>query len=548
MGREERQKGRSKCRPQFLYALHKKNNVKKLIGLKIHRNHFYFFSTFSRWTENFGVVPLFLLSAFLFAPIFFSLFLLLLRVTAVFETIFYLLSYHNRTWGYHLLFTSLPNLSYLPTDKLNVKILILSLGLLLPLQSPWAVILPLKEKRNILISKGEYKEIPIDHIQNFTVGNKEIISHKVSNVLGKILIKGKKLGFSELVIWDSKGKRTYQIYVLSKKRHLKILHIAQTLQSLGLKTKLIGPLILAQGIVRNYPDYLLLHKIHKKYSDSFFFKGHLGLQLKSLLLKKVKAALPLKDGHGLNCSEESYSLTCFYSHDIKLTKEAKNLIIRRYKVTLIPKENASPKNYILKIKLMKLEKQDGKEFGAGLEGLSGSFLDLYKKDLKSFLLQNKFFFKGNKLNLQILAEPQSIIQIRAPLKIKIGDEIPIQKMRSPKDLHLLPQLQWKFSGLGLKLLLTPKGKDFLLKFDLKFSSLSSGNGQSFTGGQESSSATLTLEKPLHLFEIGLKTIKKETNFFPWLEDIPILGFFFKNESTSIHYKKISAFVLLKRLK
>ena len=85
--------------------------------------NYFFSSTLSRWMENLGVVPLFLFSAFLFEPIFLSLFLLLFLVTAVFETIFSLLSYHNRDRENDLSLTTLLNLSYLPIDKLNVKIL-----------------------------------------------------------------------------------------------------------------------------------------------------------------------------------------------------------------------------------------------------------------------------------------------------------------------------------------------------------------------------------------------------------------------------------------
>ena len=526
---KHKRKGRQEGRPQYFY-------LKRLKEIS------YFFSTFSRWIANLGVVPLFLLSAFLFEPIFFSLFLLLLRVTAVFETIFNLLSYHNNG-KYHLSPTTLPNLSYLPTDWPNVKILFLIMGLSLNLYSVGAVTRQNKKKHNILISIGEHREIPINRVQNFTIGNKDIISYKISPLIGHILIKGKKLGFSELVIWDINGKRTYQIYVLSKQHHLKLLHAAQTIQSLGLSTKLNGPLILANGTLKSYNDYLLIHKIYKKYPESFFFKGKFSTGLKSTLLKKVTMALP---NHELHCEEEGLFLTCLYSK-MELPKGSKKLIKDRYKIILIPKESEIPKNYLLKIKLMNLEKQDGSEFGAGLEGLSGSFLDLYKKDFKSFLLQNKFFFKGKNLDLNLLAEPESIIQPTIPLKIKIGNEIPIEKKRSVKQLHLLPEVEWKFAGLDLNLLLRPRGKAFQLKFKLKFSSLSSRTHQSFTGSQESSSATLYVGKPLQLFEIGIKTTKTETNFFPWLQDIPILGLFFRNKSTSNHYKKVSAIVLLKKV-
>ncbi len=65
---------------------------KKSRGLSLGFHYFYFvfaaaLGAPSGWIENFGVVPLFLFSAFLFAPAFFAFLNLLFEVTHVLETI-----------------------------------------------------------------------------------------------------------------------------------------------------------------------------------------------------------------------------------------------------------------------------------------------------------------------------------------------------------------------------------------------------------------------------------------------------------------------------
>ena len=103
------------------------------------------------------------------------------------------------------------------------------------------------------------------------------------------------------------------------------------------------------------------------------------------------------------------------------------------------------------------------------------------------------------------------------------------------------------SQLDLSVLLKPHRKGFLLDYTIKFSSPSSHSSGTFSGNREIGKAKIFLNKPLKLFEIGLKSKSKENNYFPWLKNIPLLGHFFENTTSINHYKKISAIILLKRL-
>ena len=115
--------------------------------------------------------------------------------------------------------------------------------------------------QNIFISTGELKELNAKDLCNFTVGNREVISYKHEKKRGKLIIKGKKQGYSELIIWGLKFKRKFKIYVLSKLKYLKYLHLTETFHKNGLKTELAGSLIIVEGTLKTLDEYKLIKRL-----------------------------------------------------------------------------------------------------------------------------------------------------------------------------------------------------------------------------------------------------------------------------------------------
>ena len=202
---------------------------------------------FSKWIVNFGVVPLLLFNDFLLLPILTFLFDLLNLVILVFETIFQL----HKIKVFKLV--NIFRTKFLPILIYAVKALLLALALCV--MAAHAKSAQDTERTTLLLSIGEHKEIKYSQISKFTVTNTTIIGHKHKKKINTIIIKGLKLGYTELVIWSKKLKKTYKVYVLEKKRQLKILHIGETLKEMNLDIRLAGPLIIATGEVSDLQSY-----------------------------------------------------------------------------------------------------------------------------------------------------------------------------------------------------------------------------------------------------------------------------------------------------
>ena len=160
------------------------------------------------WTLNFGVEPLFFMSFFLFTPV--LAFLVFLRVSVFFdkETINSLL---------RMIVNNEKNLT-LRTHSVKV---FLVLSLLVSLNSAQAMS---DNSENIIIAIGEHKEIPLPSLERFTLSNTDCLTHKFIEKTKTMLIKGSKLGYPELVVWNkgkNNNKKIFRIYILTKQKQLK---------------------------------------------------------------------------------------------------------------------------------------------------------------------------------------------------------------------------------------------------------------------------------------------------------------------------------------
>ena len=198
----------------------------------------------SGWIANLGVVPLLLFRAFLFAPILVFLLDLLFRVTLVFETIIFLPSFLSKT---RFLPTNCPIVKNLFVYPL-VFMLFFSAGHAKPSISQ-------NKSSLIVLSRGEQKEIRVWPYAKISLGNKQVLSHKYFPKEGRLLIKGKSIGFSDLTVWKGSKTKAHQFYVFSKRRHLKIVHLLKSLEKLPVEIEHQGEIIQISGKVTTLEDY-----------------------------------------------------------------------------------------------------------------------------------------------------------------------------------------------------------------------------------------------------------------------------------------------------
>lgn len=419
---------------------------------------------------------------------------------------------------------------------LNVTISLLFVKgfLLLPVASYGNV-----SSSDIILAKGEQKEIPLKNLKNFSVGNPEVISYKLLPKQGKILVKGKKVGFTDLVVWTENGKENFSLYVLSKQKFLKTFQLADALKNLNLTIDIKGPVMTATGTLTDFGDYLYLQKIKGQFQDQVFFKISLDSKLRNHIVGQVYKKLYSNGFSSVTCQADWLDIMCFYEgqNNEALLKQLASF----YRVSFVPQDSRlKHKNYRLKLKLIQLEKMDGREIHVGLDKLKASVHDLFNHGLRKLIDDNFVFLSRSNLDLSSLAEPEMIVNLNTPQVIEIGSQIPYQNI-GVQGATVIAPIDWRFAGLRIKTKITESYGKLLLDYETEFSR---PVDQAISGSKEVSSALLEVGVPLKIFQIGFQTTSKGRQGIPLISDIPVLKHLFESKSDQKTYKQIYGYVVL----
>jgi hypothetical protein len=477
----------------------------------------------SSWISNLGVVPLLRLAAFLFAPIALCLALRRFSVIAVLEA---------------MIISSKKDLVLSKFKLLNLTISLLFVKVLLVLPSASFASTSLGTS-DVILAKGEQKEISLHNLKNFSVGNPEVISYKWQPKQGKLLVKGKKVGFTDLVVWTKNGKEIYSIYVLSKQKFLKTFQLADALKNLNLSIDIKGPIMTASGILTDFSDYLYLQKIKGQFQDQVFFKIGLEPKLRNHIIGQVYKKLYANGFSSVACQADWLDIMCFYEgqNNEALLKQMASF----YRVSFVQQDSRlKHRNYRLKLKLIQLEQMDGREIHVGMDKLKTSVADLFDSGMRKLIDDNFVFLSQTKMDLSSLAEPELVVNLNTPQMIEIGSQIPYQNIAQQGSTVIAP-IDWRFAGLKIKTKITESYGKLLLDYETEFSRPVE---QAISGSKEVSSALLELGVPMKIFQIGFQTTSKNRQGIPLISDIPILKHLFESKSDQKTYKHIYGYVVL----
>lgn len=392
---------------------------------------------------------------------------------------------------------------------------------------------------DVILAKGEQKEISITGLKNFSVGNPEVISYKWMGKTGKFLVKGKKVGFTDLIVWTKKGKKNLSIYVLSKQKFLKTFQLADALKNLNLVIDIKGPVMTASGTLKEFSDYLYLQKIKAQYQDQVFFRINLEPALRNHIIGQVYKKLYANGFSSVSCQADWLDIMCFYEG--QGNENFLKQLAAFYKVSFVQEESkAKSRNYNLKLKLVQLERMDGREIHVGLDKFRASVKDIFDSGIRKLIDENLVFLTQSNLELSTLAEPEININLNVPHLIEIGAQIPYQNLGTQGATVIAP-IDWRFAGLRIKSKLSESFGRLLLEYETEFSR---PVDNSISGSKEVSSALLIPGKPLKIFQIGFQTTTKGRQGIPFISDIPILKHLFESKSDQKTYKQIYGYVVL----
>lgn len=492
------------------------------------------------WIENLGVVPLFFISAFLFAPAFFFFLNLLFSVTHVLETIGKLLyncldQLRTNTNKYKLFLKPNYKPYFLPIKPPSVKGFF---AVCFILANSGNFNLMAAEDSDIILSKGQSTTIVIPDLNKFNVGNKEVLSYKFNEKTKELLIRGATIGSSELIIWKKSQKKPIkrQIFVISKAQELKSLNIAQILTDIGLEVRPGLPHIQVTGEIKTLSQLVEYKRLQKANKEIIIDQTTLGLEAKKALFADVYKLLLNEYKDSVKCEIIHSQVNCLYHENEAPSKSLISHLVEKYQISFVQINNQKMKNnYNFKLRMIQLEQLDGEELRLGLEGLNTTLGDLIRMPLRNIVEKNAVILNNKKINMNTLAEPHGLIRPKSPAEFSIGADVPY--VISGKDG--IAQTSWQFAGLKIKIELENLGDKLLINYETQLTRPDSSDQGSISGNKEKSSVVLALDTPIKLFQITLKTQGDSLERMPFISRIPVLGELFKSKGSQNNYKLIT---------
>lgn len=500
-----------------------------------------YFEAGAAWIANLGVVPLFLLAAFLLAPMFFFFLSLLFVVTHVLETIRQLLFRYRSNKPHFLNFKP----SFLPLKSLCVKkFLCLNPGKFL-IVCTILIGNPLfaaVKNHNLILARGQSTEIALPGLARFNIGNREVVTYSLNEKNKKMLLRGAKLGHAELLIWNKdQSTESFQIFVIPKNQEAKYLHLAELATNLGLDAEIMIPNIRLYGTLKNLKQYMDYKKMQEQNKEAILDEVTIDAVLLKKIIAEVYTAFFEEYKENIKCKAEFSEIICSYPENESPSESVKKYLSEKYKINLVQKNNQQfKKNYHLKLKLIQLEQMDGEDLRLGLEQMSGSLADFMTLPLEKIIQKNQVLLAQKKVRMNTLAEPQTLLRPLTPAEVQIGADIPFKSVNT----NNVSNTDWRFAGLKIHILLENMGDQLKLNFETELTQpTNDANGVTSIGGnKEKSSVVLDLKKPTRIFQISLKTEGKSTDQMPFLNAIPLLGELFKSKSNQSNYKTITGII------
>ena len=425
--------------------------------------------------------------------------------------------------------------SVLPASVISVKVLS-AIYLISSVFSSPSLYAQTKNQEVINLSRGEIKEIIWAPLSRYSIGNKEILSVKVIREQGKILIKGKSLGLSDLILWGkNKKKRQIQINIIDKRSHQKVFRLASKIQSIGLDTQVMDQAIHLEGRLDSEQAYQALVRAFLEAKAAHIKLYSQKVEINSVLERKnyasFLATLMKLNLTRMDCLPSGLWIECQSLEDEGL-KESKDFLSKNFLIQWIPSSgNHSMKQFEVQLILQQFENQTGESFSLGLNRLQGNWEQILTDSPLSLIKQNNINIEDSEYKTSTLAQPKIIGRFSTPIKIQVGQEI----LYTQSLGNNLATQQWKFAGLDIDINLTPMAEGILVKFK---NSLSQPSGDSLTKSSQESSIIVEEGSSEILFDIGFQMKKRDESRFPGLSNIPLFGSLFKNKFTSSSYKNV----------
>lgn len=481
----------------------------------------------SWWIANLGVVPLFLFSAFLTAPLFFFLFLRIIFVCLVFDAI---------TTSHYIIKLRSTLLAVFCVKVKSIFAILIYLVIIFPSNSPLMAI------NNKYLAIGEQILLPFAPHSHFSIGNKQILRGKYLRGKSQLLIKGEKEGHSDLIVWNKKTTQIYKFIILNNSPEI----IKANLISYLGRTKL-SYADQANSLIINEPIHNLAslsqinHYCSELKNEECLYTMSPDLQKE--VITKVYEVFLYNNHPEVFCepSKRENKILCHYQSHIPISfnKQIEEMA-KEYKILF--KREGIRVNQNIKVSFHIIQVDIKNQFGSelGLSHINSTLAPILNHSSSELIQNNQIIFQNDFMEAKMLAKPEVMTMVDVPNLIKIGQENSYESS-APNALGT-NSIQWKFAGFLLNFTLMRQDQHMVSDYQI---TLSNHNEEGIKETFKKSKLIVVPESPNFLFKIEIDNQSYKEGRHPIFSGLPLVGKLFRRHSQVKNKQYMIAYLTFK---
>ncbi len=377
----------------------------------------------------------------------------------------------------------------------------------------------------LVLSKGEVLEIKTEDTIKYTVTHRNIVSYKFFPKQKKMILKGKKKGISQIVLWRKLNKsHKITVFVRSRKEQLSYAKFLPALAALGMEFSLIGQKIEVKGTINTLGNYEAFSNIINRQKEAFFI---LKIVVPEKIVKEAIADIYFdffqhyRDS--ISCRYEGFKIKCRYYYFDKKEDELTERFSKKYMAAFTAYKRQYTTNFKITTKTVLIEGGQAVLKDLGIDKISTTIDKLLTQNITKLFSEENIEIYGENINIYTFNEQESLIRINYPLEIKIGTN-----QRYHRIVEGESRMYWYFTGLSIHLILKRLMGKFFVDYNTSLSSPSTDT-RSKTNSKESS-FFISLGDYQKVFEVTTLSRNLIENEIPLLGHIPVLKNLFKRKS------------------
>lgn len=398
--------------------------------------------------------------------------------------------------------------------------------------------------KQITLSIGQVSEISLANIENYSVSNKEVLSSKAVKAKQILYIKGKMKGQSLVTTWTKDGiKNVHTIYVLSKSGQFKILETLSNLRNFGIRGVVKGDKLVIKSDIKTIQQYRMIKELLKTNED-IILKGKLRDKVAKKIISEVHHRFFQNFYDDIRCHKQELDIVCLTTQEILADEQFLTPIKDKFRVIFRESQRFNNlKNHKLEMRIVQIERLDGKEINFGLDQIDVGLNDLIDNGPIALTQNQSIVLRDTEYNVSTLATQKILLRTKQESTVQIGSEIPFTTTTANSGNNT----QWRFAGLKIAMTLEKINNRFKINYQTKLTRpMAQGNGDTYINGSaQSSSFLIQKNSPIQMFEIDLTTDDQSGRSLPLFGKIPILGKLFSSSAKFKTYKRIIAIAKLK---